>query len=65
MSKSQKTFLSVTLIRSLCKRTRRQLATVRGLGLRRLHHTVQVLDTPQNRGMLNRIRFLLKVEEPS
>jgi large subunit ribosomal protein L30 len=38
-------------------------ACVRGLGLRRMHHTVTVSDTPENRGMVNKIIYLLKVEE--
>ena len=56
--------ISVKLIKSLCKRTDRQLGTARGLGLRRMHQTVEVLDTPANRGMINHISFLLEVEEP-
>ena len=55
--------LSVTLIRSLCKRPPNHLANVRGLGLKRLHQTVIVKDTPQNRGMINRIYYMVKVEE--
>jgi ribosomal protein L30, bacterial/organelle len=35
---------------------------VRGLGLRRMHHTVEVLDTPANRGMINKVNFLVKCE---
>ncbi len=38
--------------------------TIRALGLRRLHHTVQVADTPQIRGMLRRVAFLIEVTEP-
>ena len=37
-------------------------ACERGLGLRRLQHTVTVLDTPENRGMINKISYLLDVE---
>ena len=37
-------------------------ACARGLGLRRREQTVEVLDTPANRGMINKIRYLLKVE---
>ena len=37
--------------------------TVRGLGLRRMHHSVEVIDTPENRGMINKISYMLKVEE--
>jgi large subunit ribosomal protein L30 len=36
---------------------------VTGLGLRRMHHTVEVADTPENRGMINRISYMLRVEE--
>ncbi len=59
---SRKT-LAVTLIRSLNKRKANQLANVRGLGLRRIHQTVQVQDTPENLGMINQISFMVKVEE--
>lgn len=55
--------LAITLIRSLAKRTENHLANVRGLGLRRLHQTVEVLDTPENRGMINCVSYMLKVEE--
>jgi large subunit ribosomal protein L30 len=55
--------LRVTLIRSLAKRTERQRACVRGLGLRRLHHTVEVPATPENLGMIRAVGFLLHVEE--
>jgi len=36
-------------------------ACVRGLGLRRINHTVEVIDTPENRGMINKVHYLLKV----
>ncbi|MFH4354224.1 MAG: 50S ribosomal protein L30 [Neisseriaceae bacterium] len=54
--------LKVTLQRSLigCKESHR--ACARGLGLRRRQHTVEVLDTPENKGMINKIGYLLKVE---
>lgn len=55
--------LLVTLIRSLAKKTENHLANVRGLGLRRIHQTVEVLDTPANRGMINKVSYMLKVEE--
>ncbi|MCW5622910.1 MAG: 50S ribosomal protein L30 [Burkholderiales bacterium] len=38
-------------------------ATVRGLGLRRLHHTVTLQDTPAVRGMINKVSYLLKCED--
>jgi large subunit ribosomal protein L30 len=58
--------IRVTLVRSLrgCREDHR--ATVRGLGLRRLNHTVQVGDTPAIRGMLRKVNYLLRVErDPS
>jgi large subunit ribosomal protein L30 len=39
------------------------MACVKGLGLRRMHHTVEVIDTPENRGMINKVSYLLKTEE--
>ncbi|HTX45640.1 MAG TPA: 50S ribosomal protein L30 [Solirubrobacteraceae bacterium] len=42
---------------------KRQLATLRSLGLRRINHTVEVQDTPQIRGMLHKVRHLVEVSE--
>ncbi len=53
----------VTLVRSLIGRLPRHRACARGLGLRRLRQTVEVEDTPQNRGMIRKVEYLLKVEE--
>jgi large subunit ribosomal protein L30 len=53
----------VTLVKSMYGRLRAHRACVRGLGLRRMHHTVEVQDTPCNRGMINRISYMLRVEE--
>jgi len=50
------------LVRSLIGRIEAHKATVRGLGLRRMHHTVEVQDTPEIRGMINAVSYLLKVE---
>jgi large subunit ribosomal protein L30 len=36
---------------------------VLGLGLRRIGHSVEVIDTPENRGMINKVSYLLQVEE--
>ena len=55
--------VKVTLVRSTNRRTDAHKACVRGLGLRRMHQTVTVADTPCNRGMINRVAYLLKVEE--
>jgi large subunit ribosomal protein L30 len=42
---------------------KRQLATLRSLGLRRIGHTVEVSDSPQIRGMLHKVRHLVEVQE--
>jgi large subunit ribosomal protein L30 len=54
--------LKVTLVRSVINTRGDHRATVRGLGLRRLHHTVELEDTPQVRGMINKVIYLLSVE---
>lgn len=54
--------IKVTLVRSLIGRIEAHKATVKGLGLRRMHHTVEVQDTPAIRGMINAVGYLLKVE---
>lgn len=55
--------LKVTLNRSVNGRLKSHKACVAGLGLRRMHHTVTVIDTPENRGMINKVSYLLLVEE--
>ncbi len=55
--------LRLTLIKSASGRLASHKACVRGLGLRRTNHTVQVSDTPENRGMIEKIRYLLRVED--
>lgn len=55
--------LRVTLIRSVIGVLKSHKACVRGLGLRRMHQYVHVQDTPCNRGMIEKVSYLLKVEE--
>jgi large subunit ribosomal protein L30 len=55
--------LKVTLVKSIIGRLPSHRACVRGLGLRRTHHTVTVIDTPENRGMINKAYYMLSVEE--
>ena len=55
--------LKVTLVKSKHGRLKRHKACVAGLGLRKVHQTVTVNDTPENRGMINRISYLVSVEE--
>jgi large subunit ribosomal protein L30 len=53
--------IRVTLVRSLIGTKPDHRACVRGLGLRRIRHTVEVIDTPANRGMINKVSYLVKV----
>lgn len=55
--------LQVTLVKSLNGRLEKHKACARGLGIRRIHQTVSVIDTPENRGMINKIAYMVKVEE--
>ncbi len=55
--------VKVTLVRSKNGRLASHKACVDGLGLRRMHQTVEVIDTPENRGMINKVKYLLNVEE--
>ena len=54
--------IKVTLVKSLIGTRPEHRQSVRGLGLRRLNNTVEVLDTPSNRGMINAVSYLLKCE---
>jgi large subunit ribosomal protein L30 len=54
--------VKVTLVRSPIGFERNQLTVARGLGLRRIRHTVEVKDTPSTRGMIHKIRHLVEVE---
>jgi large subunit ribosomal protein L30 len=53
----------VTQVRSQIGFDRRQRATLRGLGIRRMRQTVELEDTPQVRGMIRKVMHLVKVEE--
>ena len=59
--KSGKT-LKVTLVRGVIGTRESHRATVRGLGLRRINHTVELEDTPAVRGMINKLNYLVKCE---
>jgi large subunit ribosomal protein L30 len=62
-SKSKEKIVRITLVRSPIGFTKRHKATVRALGLRRLHQTVEHKDTPTLRGMLYLVERLVEVEE--
>ena len=59
---STKPTVSVTLVKSFYGRLPKHRATVTGLGLKRINHTVILEDTPEVRGMINKVSYLLKVE---
>ena len=54
--------IRITLVKSVIGTKQSHRATVRGLGLRRLNHTVELQDTPEVRGMVNKVAYLLKCE---
>ena len=53
--------VKLTLVKSTIGFGRKQAAVVEGLGLRRLHHTIEIDDTPATRGMIHKIRHLVTV----
>jgi large subunit ribosomal protein L30 len=55
----------VTWVRSTIGHKAGARGTIRALGLHRLNQTIELADTPANRGMLRRVAFLLRVEEPA
>lgn len=55
--------LSVTMTKSKIGRLASHQACLKGLGLRKIHQTVEIIGTPENRGMINKISYMLKVEE--
>jgi len=61
MSKEKQ--IKITLVRSMNGRVARHKASIKGLGLRRIGHTVFVKDTLENRGMISKASYLLRVEE--
>ena len=59
---AEKKKLRITLVKSPINRKKEHRATVRGLGLKRMHQTVEREDTPEVRGMINRVHYLVRVE---
>ena len=53
----------LTLVKSKFGRLKSHRACILGLGLRRMHQSVVVADTPENRGMINSVSYLLRVEQ--
>lgn len=54
--------IKITLVKSISGRLKNHIACARGLGFRHINHTVEVLDTPENRGMINTISYLIRIE---
>jgi len=54
--------IRVKLVKSAAGRLKKHQACVRGLGLRRIGHSVEVEDTPSVRGMINRVSYMVQVE---
>lgn len=63
MAKANNKTISVKLVKSLNGRLASHKACAAGLGIRRMHQTVEVIDTPENRGMINKIQYMLSIEE--
>lgn len=62
-TETQKKVVRITLVKSPIGYSKRHKATVRALGLRRMHQTVEQEDTPSLRGMLSKVSHLVEVEE--
>ena len=62
MAKANKKTLKITLKKSIIGYNKKQKVTVRTLGLRKLHQTVEHVDTPQIRGMVKKVSHLVEVE---
>lgn len=61
--KSKETIFRITLVKSPIGYSERQKGTVRALGLRRMDQTVEHVDSPVIRGMINKVSHLVDVEE--
>ena len=60
---AEKKTIKVTQLKSVIGRKPDHVATIRGLGLRRIRYTVVLEDTPSIRGMINKVSYMIKVEE--
>ena len=59
--KTERATVKVTLMKSTIGFNRNQAAVVRGLGLRRIGHSVELVDSPATRGMIHKVRHLVRV----
>jgi len=60
MAKDKK--IHVTQVKSTIEARKKHTATIKGLGLRKINHTVELVDSPEVRGMINSVNYLLRVE---
>ena len=60
---AEKKTIKVTQTKSTIGRLPKHIETMRGLGLRRINHTVELEDTPSVRGMINKVSYMVKFEE--
>ena len=60
---AERKMIKVTLVKSVSRTVKGHRETVRGLGLKWTNHTVEVVDTPETRGMINKVSYLVKVVE--
>ena len=63
MTKTSVKRIKVTLVKGITATKHKHRESVKGLGLKRRSHTVELVDTPAVRGMINRVSYLVKVEE--
>ena len=63
MAEQAKKTLKITLVRSPIGFNKTQAATVQGMGLRKIRHTVELADTAETRGMIHKVRHIVQVVE--
>ena len=63
MAEKKANTIKITQVRSVIGRPEKHRRVLRGMGLGKLNRTVELLDTPEIRGMINKVRHLVKVEE--
>ena len=54
--------IKVTQIKSSIGTGKKHIATIKGLGLRKINHTVELVDSPEVRGMINSVNYLVRIE---
>ena len=62
-TKKDNSMIKLTLIKSLSGRLKSHQACAKGLGIKKIHRSIEVYDTPENIGMMNKINYLLKIEK--